>query len=68
MPKLEYLWLILVPYEYKGHPLETHPEEYEEYQASLEKMLPKLKINFPVQTPYIKTKQALEELGNQGLL
>ena len=56
MPKLEYLWLILAPYEYKGHPWETPPEDYEEYQASLEKMLPKLKINFPVQTPYVPPK------------
>ena len=56
MPKLEYLWLILAPYEYKGHPWETPPEDYEEYQASLEKLLPKVKINFPIQTPYVPPK------------
>ena len=58
MPKLEYLWLILAPCEYKGHPWETppRPEDYEEYQASLEKLLPKVKINFPIQTPYVPPK------------
>ena len=56
MSKLEYLWLILAPYEYNGNAWETPPEDYEEYQASLEKLLPKVKINFPLQTPYIPPK------------